>query len=159
DHLISTSSSVSLSSISTSSSNRTWSGTLNSSFSPPLSSSNSASEPSASAIADNRAAASARDRFSFCSNFNLGMALHFRGRPSKSDHAPIGRCNKVKQRSWDERQSGPIPHTPWNEPPGSSTIRSSPDLKAFGGQVMGSTARLRRLTSGRSSPVYSIRYE
>ena len=45
-------------------------------------------------------------------------------------------------------QSRPSPHTPVNESPGSSTIRSSPVRNAFGGQVMGSTARLRRSTSG-----------
>ena len=53
-------------------------------------------------------------------------------------------------------QSRPSPHTPVNESPGSSTIRSSVVRKAFGGQVIGSTARLRRSTSGSGSPVNSI---
>ena len=37
-----------------------------------------------------------------------------------------------------------IPHVPVNEAPGSRRIRASPVRNAFGGQVMGSTARLRR---------------
>ena len=51
-----------------------------------------------------------------------------------------------------------MPHVLVNEPPGSSRITASPLRNAFGGQVMGSTARLRRLTSGSGSPVKSIRY-
>ena len=53
---------------------------------------------------------------------------------------------------------GESPHVLVNEPPGSSRITASPVRNAFGGQVMGSTARLRRLTSGSGSPVNSIRY-
>ena len=53
---------------------------------------------------------------------------------------------------------GERPHVLVNEPPGSSRITASPVRNAFGGQVMGSTARLRRLTSGSGSPVKSIRY-
>ena len=53
-------------------------------------------------------------------------------------------------------RSGLRPHAPTKELPGSSTIRSSVERKAFGGQVIGSTARLRRATSGRGSPVNSI---
>ena len=39
-----------------------------------------------------------------------------------------------------------MPHVPVNEAPGSSRTRASPVRKAFGGQVIGSTATLRRLT-------------
>ena len=53
---------------------------------------------------------------------------------------------------------GVIPHVLVNEPPGSSRITASPVRNAFGGQVIGSTARLRRLTSGSGSPVKSITY-
>ena len=52
---------------------------------------------------------------------------------------------------------GVIPQVLVNEPPGSSRISASPVRNAFGGQVIGSTARLRRLTSGSGSPVKSIR--
>ena len=45
-----------------------------------------------------------------------------------------------------------MPHVLVNEPPGSSLIRASPVRNAFGGQVIGSTARLRRRTSGSVSP-------
>jgi hypothetical protein len=51
---------------------------------------------------------------------------------------------------------GVIPHVLVNERPGSSRISASPLRNAFGGQVIGSTARLRRSTSGRGSPVNSI---
>ena len=51
---------------------------------------------------------------------------------------------------------GVIPHVLVNEPPGSSRISASPLRNAFGGQVIGSTARLRRSTSGSGSPVNSI---
>jgi hypothetical protein len=51
-----------------------------------------------------------------------------------------------------------MPHAPVNEEPGSSRIRASPVRNAFGGHVIGSTARQRRLTSGSGSPVKSIKY-
>ena len=58
----------------------------------------------------------------------------------------------------DRLELGSRPQVPVKDSPGSSTIRSSPVRKAFGGQVIGSTARLRRSTSGSGSPVKSIRY-
>ena len=51
-----------------------------------------------------------------------------------------------------------MPHVPLNEEPGSSRIRASMVRNAFGGQVIGSTARLRRLTLGSGSPLKSIKY-
>jgi hypothetical protein len=51
-----------------------------------------------------------------------------------------------------------MPHVLVNEEPGSSRIRASPVRNAFGGQVIGSTARLRRLTLGSGSPLKSIKY-
>jgi hypothetical protein len=53
---------------------------------------------------------------------------------------------------------GAMPHAPVVESPGSRRITASPLRKAFGGHVIGSTAKLRRATSGRESPVNSIRY-
>jgi hypothetical protein len=50
-----------------------------------------------------------------------------------------------------------MPHVPMNEEPGFSLIRASPVRNAFGGQVIGSTARLRRRTSGSGSPLKSIK--
>jgi hypothetical protein len=44
------------------------------------------------------------------------------------------------------------------EAPASSLTSESPVLNAFGGHVIGSTARLRRFTSGSGSPVNTIRY-
>ena len=51
-----------------------------------------------------------------------------------------------------------MPQALVNEVPGSRRIRWSPVRKAFGGQVIGSTARLRLATSGSGSPVKTIRY-
>jgi hypothetical protein len=51
-----------------------------------------------------------------------------------------------------------MPHVPVNEEPGSSRIRASIVRNAFGGQVIGSMARLRRLTLGSGSPLKSIKY-
>jgi hypothetical protein len=51
-----------------------------------------------------------------------------------------------------------IPHVLVNEDPGSRRITASPVRNAFGGQVMGSMARLRRLTLGSGSPLNSIKY-
>ena len=48
------------------------------------------------------------------------------------------------------------PHAPVVESPGARWISASPLRKAFGGQVIGSTARLRLSTSGSGSPVNSI---
>jgi ribosome-binding factor A len=50
-----------------------------------------------------------------------------------------------------------MPHLPVNEDPGSSRIRFSLVRNAFGGQVIGSTARLRRHTLGSGSPLKSIK--
>src|SRR5262245_44300193 len=50
-----------------------------------------------------------------------------------------------------------MPQVLMTSEPGSSLIRPTPVRNAFGGQVIGSTARLRRRTSGRWSPVKSIR--
>ena len=50
-----------------------------------------------------------------------------------------------------------MPHLPVNEDPGSSLIRFSLVRNAFGGQVIGSTARLRRRTLGSGSPLKSIK--
>ena len=52
---------------------------------------------------------------------------------------------------------GAMPHTPTWDAPGSRMISDSPLESALGGQVIGSTARLRRATSGRS-PVNTITY-
>ena len=54
---------------------------------------------------------------------------------------------------------GVMPHAAACSSPGSSTTRPSPLAKAFGAQVIGSTAMLlRRSASGRASPVKTIRY-
>jgi hypothetical protein len=55
------------------------------------------------------------------------------------------------------RASAAMPHVPVNDEPGFSLIRDSPVRNAFGGQVIGSTARLRRRTSGSGSPLKSIK--
>src|SRR5262249_55148676 len=52
-----------------------------------------------------------------------------------------------------------IPHAAVADCPGSSTSTASPVRNAFGGLVIGSTARLRRFTLGCESPVNSSRYE
>src|SRR4029453_18614130 len=54
---------------------------------------------------------------------------------------------------------GSIPQLLVNDWPGCSWTRSSPVRNAFGGHVIGSTARLRRLTSGSGSPLNTITYE
>jgi hypothetical protein len=53
---------------------------------------------------------------------------------------------------------GAIPHVLVNEEPGSSRMRTSPLRNAFGGHVIGSTARLRRLKFGRESPLKIMKY-
>src|SRR5262249_22305789 len=50
-----------------------------------------------------------------------------------------------------------MPHVPVNDEPGFSLIRASPVRNAFGGQVIGSTARLRRRTLGSGWPLKGIR--
>jgi hypothetical protein len=50
-----------------------------------------------------------------------------------------------------------MPHVLVNETPGSSRTRASPVRNAFGGQVIGSTARLRRLKFGMESPLKIIK--
>lgn len=50
-----------------------------------------------------------------------------------------------------------MPQVPVQEEPDSSTIKETPVRNAFGGQVIGSMARLRRLTSGKGSPLKSIK--
>ena len=57
----------------------------------------------------------------------------------------------------DLSRSLSMPHVPVQEYPDSSPIKETPVRKAFGGQVIGSTARLRRLTSGSGSPLKSIK--
>ena len=49
-----------------------------------------------------------------------------------------------------------IPQALVNEAPGSSATSASPLRNALGGQVIGSTARLRRATSGSGSPVKTM---
>src|SRR5215472_673501 len=49
-----------------------------------------------------------------------------------------------------------MPHVPVNEEPGFSLIRASPVRNAFGGQVIGSTARLRRPMSGSGSKTHGL---
>ena len=44
------------------------------------------------------------------------------------------------------------------DPLGSNLISPSPLRNAFGGHVIGSTARLRRFTSGSGSPVNTMTY-
>jgi hypothetical protein len=51
-----------------------------------------------------------------------------------------------------------MPHVLVNEEPGSSRTKASPVRNAFGGHVIGSTARLRRLKFGRESPLKIMRY-
>ena len=83
-------------------------------------------------------------------------------RGGEDEHERPGVRPRRHRSNRDERDHGDSegerPHVLVNEPPGSSRITASPVLNAFGGQVMGSTARLRRLTSGSGSPVKSITY-
>ena len=76
-------------------------------------------------------------------------------RGSRKRLTAAGRCPAV---GGADRQEGRMPHLPVNDWPGSRRIRSFPVWNAFGGQVMGSTARLRRSMSGSGSPVNSMRY-
>src|SRR5262249_20197629 len=55
------------------------------------------------------------------------------------------------------RKAAAMPQALVTLEPGSSRISPTPVRKAFGGQVMGSTARLRLWTSGSGSPVKTIR--
>ena len=51
-----------------------------------------------------------------------------------------------------------MPQALVNDSPGAKETNASRVWNAFGGQVMGSIARLRLATSGSGSPVNSIRY-
>src|SRR5207247_10482088 len=57
----------------------------------------------------------------------------------------------------DAAHAGAMPQEPVKGSPGSRSTSASRVWKAFGGHVIGSTARLRRATSGRGSPVESMR--
>src|SRR5262245_12570396 len=72
-----------------------------------------------------------------------------RGRRKRFEELP---CNRdiLRAHVW-------IPHVEVVEAPGSSTRTPSPVRKAFGAQVIGSTAMLRRSTLGCESPVNSWR--
>jgi hypothetical protein len=77
-------------------------------------------------------------------------------------HERLRLRTRLRETAFDENDveaflHGEIPHVPSNVSPGSSRIRPSPVLNAFGGQVIGSTAKPRRLTSGKS-PVKSCTY-
>ena len=73
---------------------------------------------------------------------------------------PAPSCDRTTPGYHVVARPGVMPHVLVSEPPGSSLIRASPVRKAFGGQVMGSTARLRRRrASGSVSPVKSIEYK
>ena len=77
-------------------------------------------------------------------------------RTSTSERRPAARRRGERDHAIS-RERGVIPHVLVNDSPGSSRSTSSPLRNAFGGQVIGSTARLRRSTSGSGSPVKSIR--
>jgi hypothetical protein len=64
---------------------------------------------------------------------------------------------RERHRAEDDAVEGAMPQALVCVSPGSRRIRASPVRNAFGGHVMGSTARLRRETSGRGSPVKSWR--
>ena len=66
-------------------------------------------------------------------------------------------AREVVRREGDD-QVHSIPHSAVNAAPGSSVITDSPLRNAFGGQVIGSTAMLRRATSGSGSPLKTITY-
>ena len=77
-----------------------------------------------------------------------------------ADHAPVGRARADGRDPRARRRpgyGGLIPQALRNEAPGSRRTRPSPVRNAFGGHVIGSTARLRRLTSASGSPVKSMR--
>ena len=82
-----------------------------------------------------------------------------RGSPRRSTRRGRGRASgrRVRPPRAQRALRGAIPQELVNEAPGSRRISASPLRNAFGGQVIGSTARLRRLTSGSGSPVKSIR--
>ena len=87
------------------------------------------------------------------------------GSPRRSPRRGRGRASRRRQRRLRREREvadhltrpGAIPHVLVNESPGSRRISDSPLRNAFGGHVIGSTARLRRSTSGSGSPVKSIR--
>ena len=68
----------------------------------------------------------------------------------------LQRLHRVPPQLEDPHQAGvqPSVQVPDQSPPGSRTTRSTPSASAFGGQVIGSTARLRRCwPSGSPSPL------
>jgi hypothetical protein len=81
-----------------------------------------------------------------------GLQLHRVGHRSPPAGAPDGR--------YDVRftDSCVMPQVPDVDSPGASEMTAVLVRKAFGGQVIGSTARARRATSGSGSPVKSMRY-
>jgi hypothetical protein len=84
-------------------------------------------------------------------------------RPIEKQHHRRGCLNnpRPRQRQFVDPKvvsgSPAMPHVPVQEQPGSNLIKESPVRNAFGGHVIGSTARLRRLTLGSGSPLKSIR--
>ena len=82
------------------------------------------------------------------------------GRDAEDANRTDARAEATPLRARDEAAyglRGVIPHVLVTTSPGSRRVSPSPLLNAFGGQLMGSTARPRRSTSGRS-PVNSITY-
>ena len=71
--------------------------------------------------------------------------------------ADAGEAASEDEHAWTVGAHARIPHDEVVVSPGSSTSRPSPVRNAFGAQVIGSTARLRRATSGSGSPVKSCR--
>ena len=83
--------------------------------------------------------------------------LHFVANATWPDELMLA---KVRELISDQRArvcQPAMPHVLVNDEPGSSEIRASPVRNAFGGQVIGSTARLRRWTPGSWSPLNSMR--
>ncbi len=88
---------------------------------------------------------------------------HDRAEPERERHEQevverggreLAACQVDPRRGEDQVHSSP--HSAVNEAPGSSAISDSPLRKAFGGQVIGSTAMLRRATSGSASPLKTM---
>ena len=94
----------------------------------------------------------------FSLRHNLKNLLPYRGSLSAMRANVYHRKHKFRRVFSDYvRFPRETPQVPVNEEPGSSRIRASPVRNAFGGQVMGSTARLRRCTLGSGSPLKSIK--
>jgi hypothetical protein len=91
--------------------------------------------------------------------------LYMVQRASRAEVLPAGSCRFAPEamrqgksaRESVEFRSLAMPHVPVHELPDSSMIKEDPVRNAFGGQVIGSTARLRRLTLARESPLKSIK--